>query len=216
MMVSQKTLLMLGIVGAVVICVMLVYALPFFVSDPVHRQVYVVNEENDDGRTFTVERSDVGYGNEYDGWALLQLSPSYSFGVKFDNISIPKDAIIRSAVIELFSVGTPLHRSVNCIIYGDNASSAVNFSVAGVLNISGRNYTKSFLVWNETIPYGWVTTPSVVDILQEVRMRENWTAGHSVVFLFVTQGLKQYSSTFQNYQTGDPARLLLEWELPSK
>ena len=54
--------------------------------------MFEVSNEFDDSRTFTVMLNEKGYENENGDWATLQLSPSYSFGVRFTNVSIPKNA----------------------------------------------------------------------------------------------------------------------------
>ena len=202
------------IVAVILLGVIFLYLVgPIVFPDDVLSEIYTVNDENDDGRTFTVELGETGYGNEYETWALLQLSPSYSFGLKLDNISIPQGTTIEEAYIQLYSIGTPGHQNPNCIIYCDDVDNAVDFSVLGVLNISGRNYTNNSVVWNTTTPYGeWVKTPSLVNPLQEIIDRKNWTSGNSLAFLFVTKGLRWYSAAFNNYDTGYPAKLYVEWK----
>ena len=168
--------------------------------------------EYNDGRTFTTLYNEKGYGNENDAWALLQLSPSYSFGVRFINVSIPQGAKIKKAYVELYSIGTPGHRHPNCKIYCDDTDNAVNFSVKGVLDICGRNYTTNYTRWNTTLPYSkWVKTPSIAKQVQEVINRENWTSGNAIAVLFVTEGLRGYSAAFHNYAAGNPAKLYIEW-----
>ena len=206
----KKTGIMITIVvilGIILLSVILVGYL-----GNIHKATYEVNDENDDGRTFTVENTDVGYGDEYAAWALLQLSNSYSFGVKFDNVSIPQGATILEAYVELYSIGTPGHSNPNCKIYCDTSYNVVNFSTKGVLDICGRKYTHSYVLWNTTAPYDkWVKTISIVGLIQEVANRENWTPGNSMAVLFVSQGLAGYSAAFDNYNTGYPAKLYVEW-----
>jgi hypothetical protein len=180
--------------------------------ETVNRDVYEVSDKHNDGRTFAVTNGETGYGNEDGDWATLQLSPSYSFGVLFTNISINHSANIKEAYIELYCIGTPGHRNPNCRIYCDDVDNANNFSTTGVLNISGRIYTNTYKLWNTSIPYGkWVKTPSLVKPMQEVINRENWVSGNSIAFLFVTEGLSGYSTAFQNYENGYPAKLHVEW-----
>lgn len=172
-----------------------------------------VISEYDDGRTFIAENSEKGYGDEYEAWAFLQLSPSYSFGIRFINVTIPQGAKIKKAYVKLFSVGTPGHNFPNCKIYCDDTDNAVNFSILGVLDICGRNYTSNYTRWNTTVPYGvWVKTPSLVSPIQEVINRPNWTFGNALAILFVSEGLKGYSAAFENYGYGHPAKLYIEWE----
>ena len=175
---------------------------------------YFVSNPDDDSRTFIAENTDLGYGNEDGEWALLQLSPSYSFGVRFINISIPKNALIKDAYIELFSVGTPWASSPNCIIYCDKTGDALNFSEYGVLKRCGRNYTDNSISWNETLQYNtWVKTPSLKKITQEIIKRDDWKEGNAIAYLFVTNGLREYSATFQNFESGYASKLVIKWEL---
>jgi hypothetical protein len=179
----------------------------------IHRDEYVVGNEHDDARTFTVENSETGYENEDGKWAILQLSPSYSFGVRFTNVSIPRYATIKKAYIELYSIGTTAHRHPVCRIYCDDVDNAVNFSTIGVLDICGRSYTTAYSKWNATLPYGaWVSTPSLVVPLQKIINRINWNPGNAIAFLFVSEGTLDCAATFQNYESGKPAKLYVEWK----
>ena len=51
---------------AILVGSILVFFLPQLFTDPLIIQRYAVDEENDDGRTFTVEFNEFGYGTEYD------------------------------------------------------------------------------------------------------------------------------------------------------
>jgi hypothetical protein len=180
----------------------------------VNRETYEVNDEFDNARTFSVYKDGnlVGFGNENGSWALLQLAPSYSFGLKFDNIEISQGTEIKSAYIALYSIGTPINRYPNCKIYCDDTDNAVNFSKIGVLNISGRTYTENYTLWNDTVEFEkWTNTLSLVASIQEVIDRKNWVAGNSIAFLFVSEGYLDYSATFQNFENGYPAKLYVEW-----
>ena len=202
------------ILSITIITILVVATLSLIFSNHEKYNIFTaqVIAEYDDGRTFTTLYNEKGYGNENDAWALLQLSPSYSFGVRFINVSIPQGAKIKKAYVELYSIGTPGHRHPNCKIYCDDTDNAVNFSVKGVLDICGRNYTTNYTRWNTTLPYGkWVKTPSIAKQVQEVINRENWTSGNAIVVLFVTEGLRGYSATFHNYAAGNPAKLYIEW-----
>ena len=182
-------------------------------SNGINTTIAEVLNDNDDARTFTVENNDLGYGNEDGYYETLQLSPSYSFGVRFINIDIPKGAEIINASVSIYSTGTPGHSHPNCIIYCDNTSYSVNFSECGVLNICGRNYTKSSVIWNTTVPYGeWVFTPSIKNLIQDIINRDDWEKGNPITVLFISRGFKEYSATFQNHEKGYPARLEIKWK----
>jgi len=179
-------------------------------------KVFEVADEHDDARTFTVEMNELDYGNEDGKWAALQLAPSYSFGVRFINISIPNNAKIIDAYLELYSTGSPGLRHPNCKIYCDDVDNATNFVEIGVLDICGRNYTENYSLWNETVAYGeYVKTPDIANVIQEVVSRDNWTMNNSLAVLFVTNGFRGYSATFQNFEEGYPARLYIKWKLES-
>ena len=207
----RKNIMMIASILIVVVVLVVFSQIDF--SDNSFSDIYMVSDDHDDGRTFTVEGSEKGYDNEDGDWAFLQLSPSYSFGVRFTNVSIPRGSKIKEAYLELYSIGTPGHQHPNCRIYCDNVDDAVNFSVLGVLNISGRIYTSNYELWNNTVPYDvWVKTPGFVASVQEVIDRINWTSGNSIAVLFVSEGLYGYSAAFQNFENGYPARLYVEWE----
>ncbi len=178
-----------------------------------NKDIFEVESADDDGRTFIVNYNEFMSENENGAWAILQLSSTYSFGVRFNNVTIPKDAIIKDAYVELYSIGTPGHSNPNCMIYCDNVDDSVNFSVYGVLNISGRNYTENYAYWNSTVPYGkWIKTPSITHCVNEVFSRQNWTSGNALSILFVSEGIKGYAAAFQNFENGYPARLYIKWK----
>ena len=93
-------------------------------SDSSLYSFYYIQTGSDDARTFIAENSPTGYGDEDGAWALLQLSPSYSFGLRFNNVTIPHNAKIQEAYVRLFSVGTPRSSSPNCMIYGDRTNNS--------------------------------------------------------------------------------------------
>jgi len=167
--------------------------------------------ENDDGRTFEVPSLPEGFGDEYTEWATLQVNPTYSFGLRFTNITIPRGSKIIEAYVKLFSIGSKGHCHVNCTIYCDNTSDALNFSTKGCLERCGRNYTKASVDWNEKLPYlSWVKTPSIKYLVQEVINRADWKAGNALAILFITKHSDD-SAVFDNYGGGHPARLYIEW-----
>lgn len=210
---KNKKFIILIVFFIAIISVVIIYVTGPMADAGVHHDVYVVSNEHDDSRTFTTN-SDTGYGDEDGKWAILQLSPSYSFGVRFTNLSIPRYATIKKAYIELYSIGTPMHRHPVCRIYCDDVDNAVNFSSIGVLDICGRIYTTHSSKWNATVPYRtWISTPSLVSPLQEVVDRQNWNQGNAISFLFISQGTLDCAAGFQNYESGQPAKLYVEWKL---
>ena len=181
--------------------------------DEYNISIFEVENPNDDARSFTVMFNVDESKTENGAWAILQLSPSYSFGVRFNNVTIPQNATINNVYVELYSIGTPGHLHPNCKIYCDDVNNSIDFSVYGVLNNSGRIYTTNYEYWNSTVSYGkWIKTPSITSCITEVISRSNWTSGNSISILFVSEGIRGYASAFQNYEKGYPARLYLEWK----
>ena len=179
----------------------------------VNHDIYNVENEHDDARTFKVTLNEEMGRTEDGKWSSLQLSPSYSFGLRFKNITIPNNASIINSYIEIYSTGSPGLDHPNCNIYCDNDDNASDFTLKGALNITGRNYTQNYSVWNETVEYGaWVKSPSIDAQLQEVISRKNWTNGNSIVVLFITNGYRNYSATFKNFEQGYPAKLHIFWK----
>lgn len=171
-----------------------------------------ITSEDDDGRSFEVP-STMGYGNEPGAWANLQINPSYSFGIRFINVSIPKNAQITKAYVKLYSIGIPGHNQVNCLIYGDNVDNALNLTAMGCLDRSGRIYTNKSVDWDAPAPYHvWVQTPSLASIIQEIIDRPGWEIGNPIALLFVTKNTDD-TAVFANYDQGNPAELYIEWKI---
>ena len=203
---SLVIVLISGVVGVYI----LVENVP---SDDSQVSIFYVESADDDSRTFQSENSDRGYGNENGAWALLQLSPSYSFGVRFSNVTIPYNATITKAFVKLFCIGTPDASHPNCKIFGDNASNAINFTELGVLKRCGRNYTQSFTLWNESVDYSqWITTPDLKEVIQEIVGHNDWQNENALALLFVTNQLEGYSSSFQNFESGYASELVVMWK----
>ena len=204
------TFITVFIAVAVIVSVSLLYGK--LLPDDTNYSTFFVSAPDDDSRTFIAENSELGYGDEDGEWAVLQLSPSYSFGVRFGNVSLPKHAEIIEAHIRLLSISTPISNSVNCFIYGDDSNHSHNFSVQGVLQRCGRTFTTNSVEWNTTVPYyECVQTPNIKTIVQEIINNETWEQGNGLSILFITKGLRGYSAAFQNFESGYPPALCVQW-----
>lgn len=207
----MKTEYKLFLIASLILIVVIIFIINL-PAESLNEQTYTIASEEDDGRTFETI-GDVGFDNEPDAWANLEVNPSYSFGLRFTNISIPKNACIKEARIKLFSIGIPdRHDVVNCTIYADDVDSAQNFTVMGCLNRSGRTYSNNSIVWHEQLPYNrWVTTPDITQIIQEIINRDGWKQGNNIALLFITFNSLD-SAVFENYDMGRPAELSIEWK----
>jgi len=173
---------------------------------------FEVSDGADDARTFTIINNPRGYQNEDGKNIPLQLSPSYSFGVRFTNVTLPENETIQDAYIELYSICSTYTKYPNCYIYADTNKNSSNFTKdIGVLDVSGRNYTNHSIIWNTTLPHAqWVKTPSLKDIIYEVVNNKNWTEGDPITVLFVTRAYQGYAATFKCFEKGYPARLIIK------
>ena len=208
-------------IALIIIGIILIGSISFIIINPTEPEkkinynidMFEVMHENDDSRTFTVELNDIGYQNEDGKWAYLQINPTYSFGIRLTNVTIPKNVTILDCYAELYSIGGPGMSHPNCKIYFDKVANSTRFNeTVGCLNISGRIYTENYSIWNETAEYQeWVKTPSLKDQMQEIINQKNWTTGNSISVLFVSQKLRGYVSTFQHFENGYASRLYVKW-----
>lgn len=206
---KNMILLLISITILVLLCVSIYL---YFYRGTTPTLIRNVMSEQDDGRTFEVPGSPDGFGNEPDDIDNLEINPTYSFGVRFTNITIPKGAIISNAYVKLFSIGLSNRNDhVNCTIYGDNVDSADDFYAKGCLDRCGRIYTKNYVLWDAITPFQqWVTTPNLKEIVQEIIKRPKWESNSSIALLFITRHTPD-SAVFNNFNLGNAAELIIEF-----
>ena len=105
-------------------------------------------------------------------------------GLRFQNLSIPKNATITNAYIE-FTVDEVTSGNVTVNISGEATDNSLAFQNTGY-NISSRTKTASIVAWN---PTNWLNendihqTPNLKDLVQEIVNRNGWSSGNSMSFI---------------------------------
>ncbi len=111
-------------------------------------------------------------------------------GMRFNNISIPRNASILNAYVE-FEVDETGSDPTSVAIQGQASDNAATFATA-TRNISSRARTTAQVSWNN-IP-AWTTisaksqTPSISSIIQEIVNRPGWASGNSIVIIISGTG----------------------------
>ncbi len=82
----------------------------------------------------------------------LDGSAAQIIGLRFPNITIPKNAVITNAYVE-FETDVAWSNSTGTIIHGQNDNDALTFTTTNA-NISVRPKTSASIVWN---PVAWNT-----------------------------------------------------------
>lgn len=123
-------------------------------------------------------------------------------GIRFQNLAIPKGALIQYAAIE-FEDDEPESIPTDLTIYGEAASNAAPFAMTSY-NLSRRLLTAANVKWPALMPWYWVDakyhTPNLAPIVQEIVQRENWKNGNALVFIIKGSGRR----TAESYE-GEPA-----------
>lgn len=134
---------------------------------------------------------------------------SQKVGLRFQNIQVPKGAIINNAYITFRAIApnTPnTNNGVNnLVIKGQAADDPATF-VSTTYDVSKRTKTSAFTNWT-SLP-AWTTntnynTPSVAAIVQELVTRNGWNSGNSMVFLIEGSGSRN-SESWDNAGTNQP------------
>jgi len=123
-------------------------------------------------------------------------------GMRFNNISIPKGAIVLSAFIE-FEVDELDTEPTSILLQGQAAPNPSAFSSLKN-NISERPRTIASVPWNEipawTVANAKWQTPDLSAIVQEILDQPDWGAGNSIVIIASGTGQR----TAESYD-GEPA-----------
>lgn len=190
--------------------------------------------------TFNASAFDINAGRrflELDDWAqskadlskMPKLKVTYTMdppenqtvGLRFQTISIPSGAKIRSAVLQ-FSSGETKATAANLMIRAEKSSDAQPFE-AKDNNISARPTSTASVAWT---PTEWVkgqtyNSPDLKDVVQEVVSQSSWCGGNSMAFIINSDktGLRNALSFDYTATTEDeawaPPTLKVEYELPS-
>lgn len=124
-------------------------------------------------------------------------------GIRFQNVAIPKGAVIHYAAIEFESDETE-SIPTDLVVYGEAVSNAAPFALTSY-NISRRLLTTANVTWQTLMPWYWVDakyhTPNLAPIVQEIVQRENWKNGNALAFIIKGAGRR----TAESYEGEPPA-----------
>lgn len=106
-------------------------------------------------------------------------------GARFQNITIPKDAVIIAAYITIMSHTSQSLGTVRTRIKGEAADDAATFS--DVADFDGRSKTAAVVDWDDIS--GWTVnidynSPEIKTIIQEIVNRGGWASGNALVIFW--------------------------------
>jgi len=139
-------------------------------------------EEKFDGSYVTINSSDLEM--MYDSWNNQGLQ---KIGLRFDNITIPSNAIISNAYIQFTADGSN-SGNMSMTIKGEDVANSPVF-LSGTNNISNRVTTTSNVIW-DPIP-AWIddasgiaqNTPDLTLIVNEIMTSNGWQSGNPITFI---------------------------------
>jgi type IV pilus assembly protein PilY1 len=118
-------------------------------------------------------------------------------GVRFNNVQIPRGAVVTKATIEFHNAETVDSRDLTLEISADNAGNSVAFAPPATDDLRSRTLTASRVSWATsaggsagtsaeawTVPYKSYTTPSITSLVNEVTSRGDWCGGNNMTFMF--------------------------------
>ena len=130
-----------------------------------------------------------------------------SVGIRFTNLSIPKNALISNAYIQ-FKADEKDSESVLLTIHGENTANAPGFNSLNY-NISDRTKTSASVIWAPAI---WDTvgesgenqrTPDLSSIVQEIVSTPEWQSDNAIAFILNGTGTR-VAEAYDGDQAGAP------------
>ncbi len=130
-----------------------------------------------------------------------------TLGVRFDNLSIPKDVVISKAYIQ-FKARKRTRKNSLLKIHGENSGNAAVFNTQKN-NITARIKTKALVKWT---PPEWQKkndknvaqrTSDLTSIVQEIVSRADWVQNNAMVFMFSGKG-KRIANSYDGDPNGAP------------
>jgi hypothetical protein len=138
-----------------------------------------------------------------------------SAGLRWDKVQVPKGVTISAAYARLFCYD-PSVDDMNAVIYGNDADDPNDFQVDS--QIINRVRTSASVSWVAlSLGAGWVNSPDISAIIQEIINRGGWAAGNAIVLLFIGNIDSTKHFEFRGYEWGSPghAELHIDYEEPS-
>ncbi len=149
----------------------------------------------------------------YDSW---NSAGNQTVGLRFNNITIPSDAIITKANIQ-FTADVTTSGNTILSIYGQKVNNAEVFAMIN-RNVSNRAKTTASVLW---APASWTIneagtnqqTPDLKNIVQEIVQLSGWVSNNSMVFIITGTGTRT-SKSYENY-SAQAALVTIEYTAPN-
>lgn len=149
-------------------------------------------QENDAMDALNDDDLDIGW--EGDPEKLFVVSA----GLRFQNITIPRGAIIDSAFLRFCShEGKTAEDVARITIHGEASDNAVTYDLNSL--ITDRPKTSASLLWTVDEEWGiweFYRTPNIGSLVQEIVNRTGWNYGNAMAFILT--GENQGPSDFEN------------------
>jgi hypothetical protein len=142
--------------------------------------------------------------------------PVQTVGLRFTNITIPKNATIVSAKIQ-FTADSSHTAAASITIRAEAADNAAAFTTTA-FNLSSRPVTTASVPWS---PLSWGAgaagpnqlTPNFASVLQEIVNRPSWASGNAAVIVFTGSG-KRAALSFEGGGAAAAAVLSVSYTVP--
>ena len=186
-------------------------------SDQAPRLQVTFDATGPTGCALGIETAQIGTGTDdtsgsSSGLTILNLEPNRNIGLgdiglRFQDIDVPKDAIIQQAAITFTGRGGDTGFS-SFNIQGELSADANTFG-----NINSRPLTGSSVSWE---PPSWVfdmtyTSEDLRTIVQEIVGQPGWVTGNSMAFKIETTGARRRAFSYNGSTTKAP-RLSIIYE----
>lgn len=130
-------------------------------------------------------------------------------GMRFTNITIPKDSIITEAHLRFYAFQDGTKTVANTRISAEDVDNAVTFADdKAAFDARWVNRTTAIVDWDDIAPwyrYASYNSPDIKTVIQEIVNREGWESGNSIVIFWedfedrsvpVYMPTKRYASSY--------------------
>ncbi len=170
----------------------------------IEQQTYSITSSSDDAEEDVSNNSVSLASSDLEMSLDLSTNRTQVVGLRFNNVSIPAGKLIEEAYIQ-FTTDESNTSTSNLSIYGEKSSSPSTFTTTGPTIVSARPRTNAKVDWL-AIP-SWTTpnaaginqrSPSIVEIINEIRSETSYSVGSSMVFLIEGTGTRNAISFDKN------------------
>ena len=143
---------------------------------------------------------------------LTEGSGNRLMGIRFNDIRVYRDSLIRDAYIE-FASAEPSKEPTQLTIAAEDSGNARSFGKSD-RDLSSRKITLLTINWE---PEPWTgnpavgntyRTPDLAPLIHSITQRKDWKPGNSIAFLFSGKGKRTASAYSKN--SGNQARLIID------